>query len=379
MIRGSQPITGHGWQARIDGSKVVLSLSGNWTTHESMSGFGAAASLLLQPNVAAVGFDIADLGDWDSSLLVFLSTLRSASKHRQVRFDQAGLPAAARQLLAQLPDEPTTDHVGARRVGMIERAGAWTIGRCCAAVAIIRLVGEAILRAAAALGGKARTRLGDLLDFMEDAGVSALPMVAVVNILVGAIVAFVGALQLRRFGAESYITNLVGVAEVREMAPLMTAIVMSGRTGSAYAAEIATMQGSEEIDALRAIGIPVMDYLILPRLSALTTMMPLLGLYAAAVGIFGGFLVAVLMTHISAAGFVAQVRNSVEVREVLLGLVKSLVFGGWIAISGCGIGLKAGRSATDVGHAATTAAVSGIVGAIALDAVFDVCANALDI
>jgi phospholipid/cholesterol/gamma-HCH transport system permease protein len=229
------------------------------------------------------------------------------------------------------------------------------------------------------LSGKARTRLGDLVDFMEDAGVAALPMVAVVNILVGAIVAFIGALQLRRFGAETSIANLVGTAEVREMAPLTTAIVMSGRTGSAYAAEIATMQGSEEIDALRTIGIPVMDYLILPRLFALTSMMPLLGLYAAAVGIFGGFLVALFMMNISAAAFAAQVPHSVAGSEVLLGLAKSLVFGGWIAISGCGIGLKAGRSATDVGYAATTATVSGIVGVVALDAALDVWANVLGI
>jgi len=298
MTRASQPSTGHGWQARLDGGKVVLSLSGNWTTHESMSGFDAAAALLLQPKVEAVGFDVSDLGDWDTSLLVFLLTLRSASRRRQVRFDQTGLPAAARQLLAQLSDEPTTDDGGARRVGIIERAGVWTLRRWDAAIAIIRLVGDAILRTAAVLGGKAQTRLSDLLDVMEDAGAAALPLVAVVNILVGAIVAFLGALQLRRLGAETDIANLVGVAEVREMAPLMTAIVMSGRTGGAYAAEIATMQGNEEIDALRATGISVMDYLILPRLSALTTMVPLLGVYAAAVGIFGGFLVALDSTDI---------------------------------------------------------------------------------
>jgi phospholipid/cholesterol/gamma-HCH transport system permease protein len=218
-----------------------------------------------------------------------------------------------------------------------------------------------------------------LFDIMEDTVAAALPMVAIVNILVGAIVAFLGALQLRGLGAETDVANLVGVAEVHEMAPLMTAIVMSVRTGGAYAAEIATMQGGEEIDPLRATGISVMNYLILPRLSALTTMMPLLGVYAAAVGIFGGFLVAVLMTHISAAAYVGQVRNSMEGRVVLLGIAKSLVFGGWIAISGCGIGLKADRSATHGGHAATTAAVSGIIGAVVLDAVFDVCANALHI
>jgi phospholipid/cholesterol/gamma-HCH transport system permease protein len=157
----------------------------------------------------------------------------------------------------------------------------------------------------------------------------------------------------------------------------MTAIVMSGRTGSAYAAELATMQGSEEIDALRAFGIPIVDYLVLPRVSALTTMMPALSLYAAALGICGGFSVAVAMMNIAPAAFVAQMRSAVGLGEIFFGLAKATAFGAWIATSSCRIGLNAGRSATDVGQAATTGAVSGIVGVIALDAVFDVCANAL--
>jgi len=175
------------------------------------------------------------------------------------------------------------------------------------------------------------------------------------------------------------VSNLIGVMEVREMAPLMTAIVMSGRTGSAYAAEIATMQGTEEIDALRAVGIPLFDYLTLPRVTALTTMMPMLCMYAGAVGILGGLTVAVYLMNISVGGFLTHLRGAVAGSDIVLGLVKSTAFGSWIAIAGCRIGLKAGRSATDVGHAATTAAVSGIVGVIALDAVFDVCANVFGI
>jgi phospholipid/cholesterol/gamma-HCH transport system permease protein len=243
-------------------------------------------------------------------------------------------------------------------------------------IGITTLIGETILRTGAAVRGQARTRIVDLLACIQDAGIAALPMVALVNILVGGIVAFVGGIQLRRLGAEIYVADLIGVTEVREMAPLMTAIVMSGRTGSAYAAEIAAMQGSEEIDALQAIGISVFDYLILPRVSALTTMMPLLCIYAGALGLFGGFAVAVALMNISAASFAVQLRGAVAGNDILLGLAKSIAFGSWIAIAGCRIGLKAGRSATDVGHAATAAAVSGIVGVIALDALFDVCANA---
>ena len=176
-----------------------------------------------------------------------------------------------------------------------------------------------------------------------------------------------------------YIANLVGVAEVREMAPIMTAIVMSGRTGSAYAAEIATMQGTEELDALRAIGIAVEDYLVLPRVIALSFMMPLLNLYAAAIGILGGFCIAIVMLHISAQTFLEQIGDAVDITEVMLGIVKSIVFGAWISIAGCRIGLRAGLSSSDVGHAATTASVTGIVGVIVLDAIFAVCANALNI
>jgi phospholipid/cholesterol/gamma-HCH transport system permease protein len=208
---------------------------------------------------------------------------------------------------------------------------------------------------------------------------AALPMVALVNILVGAIVAFVGGIQLRRLGAEVYVSNLIGVTEVREMAPLITAIVMSGRTGSAYAAEISAMQGSDEIDALRALGIPIFDYVILPRLAALSAMMAPLCAYAGALGILGGFAVAVSMMHISAGVFTAHLQDAVAGTDILLGLAKSIAFGSWIALAACRIGLGAGRSATDVGRAATTAAVSGIVGVIALDALFDVCAEALGI
>jgi phospholipid/cholesterol/gamma-HCH transport system permease protein len=375
----TEPSSGRGWIARVDQGATLLSLTQDWTTGDAGLEPGIAATLLARPGIQALRFDTRELGRWDSSLLVFLAALRAEARLRHVDFDEKGLPAAAQQLLALLPEHPPVPPASPPRIGMVEGLGRWVIGNSTEVMAFTTLVGDTILRTAAAIRGRARMRLADLFARMQEAGIEALPMVALVNVLVGGIVAFVGAVQLRRFGAGIYIANLIGVAEVREMAPLMTAIVMSGRTGSAYAAELATMQGSEEIDALRAFGIPIVDYLVLPRVTALTAMMPVLNLYAGALGILGGFTVAVVMMKIPPAAFVAQIRGAVTAGEIFFGLAKAAAFGAWIGTASCRIGLHAGRSATDVGQSATAAAVSGIVGVIALDAVFDVCADALGI
>ena len=226
---------------------------------------------------------------------------------------------------------------------MVERVGEWALARWSDGAALATLAGEAVLRAAPALRGKVRTRAGDLLNLIYGTSAAALPMVALVNILVGAIVAFVGGIQLRRLGAEVYVSNLIGVTEVREMAPLITAIVMSGRTGSAYAAEISAMQGSEEIDALRALGIPIFDYLVLPRLVALGAMMAPLCAYAGALGILGGFAVAVCMMHISAGTFTVHLLDAVAGADIVLGLAKSIAFG--MLDRACRLSHRLGRGA----------------------------------
>jgi len=358
---------------------MALRLSGEWTVRDDIVAARSAPAGLGLAKIDVLDFDSSTLGHWDSSLLVFLAALRDAARERRIVFNHAGLPLAACRLLDLLPSEPVAPIGVPPPSGLTERLGAWVTSRWVDSVAITRLVGETSLRALPGMLGKTRSRGVDFLNFVYGAGGRALPMVALVNVLVGGIIAFVGALELRRLGADVYISNLVGATVVREMAALITAIVMSGRTGSAYAAEIATMQGSGEIDALRALGIPIYDYLVLPRVVALTAMMPLLALYAGALGILGGFVVAVNIMSISVGGFVDHLRSAVAAPDILLGLAKSLAFGAWIALVSCRIGLRAGRSAADVGDAATRAAVSGIVGVIALDAVFDVCANALGI
>jgi phospholipid/cholesterol/gamma-HCH transport system permease protein len=368
-----------GWRACVRGGNLTLFLSGDWTLRDEGSHARTPGVLPEHKDVGAIAFDSSDLGSWDSSLLIFLASLRELAARERIEFDESGLPAATRGLLALLPAEQQVPAAALRRIGAIEKIGEWAIRKWSDWVALAALIGEAAMRAVPALSGKVRTRAGDLGVYLYGAGVAALPMAALVNLLVGAIVAFVGGIQLRRLGAEIYVSNLVGVTEVREMAPLITAIVMSGRTGSAYAAEIAAMQGSDELDALRTLGIPIFDYLVMPRLLALTSMMPLLCAYAGALGIAGGFAVCVFMLHLAAGLFLVHVQAAVAGADIVLGLAKSIAFGSWIAIAACRIGLSAGRGATDVGRAATTAAVSGIVGVISLDALFDVCAEACGI
>ncbi len=325
-----------------------------------------------------IAFDSSRLGRWDSSLLVYLSAVSQAAAPRSIRVDDSGIPIAARRLLELLQQPAAPPAAPPPRPMFVEQLGHWAIAQWCELEAVTALIGGQLLQSGAALLGRAKMRRIDFLGCMYDAGIAALPMVALVNVLVGAILAFVGAIELRRFGADIYIANLVGLAQVREMAAVMTAIVMSGRTGGAYAAEIASMQGSNELDALRVLGIPVRDYLVLPRVMALTLMTPVLYLYGSAIGILGGFAVAVSMLNISSELFIEQTRSAVTMHEILFGLTKSIAFGALIALAGCRIGLKAGRSATDVGRAATSAVVVSIIGIIMLDAVFAVCANALD-
>ena len=367
---------GRGWSMAKKGEDMLLTLSGDWIARDGVD-TGAAQGVVEAAGGRAVVFDAEQLGRWDSGLLVFLGALRRRAREAGVVLREEGLPEAASRLLA-LTREASPASPPSVSPSLVARVGRSVIAMGGEAMAVLDLVGDTVLRGGAAVRGRVRMRGSDLLRCFSEAGVEALPIVTVVNVLVGGILAFVGAVQLRKFGADIYIAALIGLAVVREMAALMTAIVMSGRTGGAYAAHIATMQGSEEIDALRAIGIPVYDYLILPRVIALTCMMPVLYLYGSALGILGGFAVSVLMLNLSAATFVDQLREAVSGGQVVFGLAKSLTFGALIAIAGCRCGLRAGRSAADVGRAATTAVVVGIVGVIALDAVFAVCANALD-
>ena len=222
----------------------------------------------------------------------------------------------------------------------------------------------ALLRLAS---GRANTRFSDFRLFCHQTGPGAFAIISLTSVLVGMILAYLGAVQLKMFGAEIYVADLVLIGMLREMGALMTAVVMAGRTGAAYAAQLGTMQTNEEIDAITTMGVSPMEFLVVPRLLALVLMLPLLTVYADALGVIGGGLVAGGM-GITPLQYLSQIENSLSLTHLWVGLSKSVVFAVLIAIAGCRSGIQSGRGSAAVGNAATEAVVTALIYLIVADA-----------
>jgi len=232
----------------------------------------------IGPDTTKISFDVDGLSAWDSVLIDLLYKLERLADSRSIAVDRAGLPAGAARLIALTRAVP--ERQGARReqrqIGRVERLGTTAIGFFTAAADLVTFFGEACIAIGRLIAGRARLRRSDLMLAIEDCGPNALPIVALIAFLVGLILSFVGAIQLKQFGAAIYVANLVGIAMVREMGAMMTAILMSGRTGAAFATNIGTMQVSDEISALQTLGISPMEFLVLPRIVALSLCCPCL-------------------------------------------------------------------------------------------------------
>ena len=227
--------------------------------------------------------------------------------------------------------------------------------------------------------GKARFRRSDLFTIIQETGADALPIVSLISFLVGLILAFIGAIQLKIFGAQIYVASLVGIGMVRALAAVMTGIIMAGRTGASFAAQLGTMQVNEEIDALKTLGISPMEFLVLPRMIALFIMMPLLSIYANFMGILGGLFIGVSMLGLNVMEYYNKTRESVHLNDFWVGVFSAAVFGVLVALAGCLRGIQCGRSASAVGEATTSAVVTSIVSIVIATAVITVIANVLGI
>lgn len=331
--------------------------------------------------VRRIGFRSDQLAGWDSGLLTFLVGIREICANRDIVMDVAGLPAGVRRLLELATAVP--EKSGAKRReddrSALARVGKGALATAAGSKEALTFIGEASFSFARLLTGRARFQVGDLWGLIQDTGASALPIVSLISVLVGLILGFVGAIQLQQFGAQIFVANLVGIAMAREMGAMMTAIIMAGRTGAAFAAQLGTMQVNEEIDALRTFGISPMDFLVLPRMLALILMMPLLCIYADVLGILGGAIVGYSMLGIEPLQYLNQTQSAIRPSDVILGVTKSAVFGVLIAISGCLRGIQSGRSASAVGAAATSAVVTAIVLIIVFDGLFAVITSVLGV
>jgi len=353
---------------------LVLRLSGAWRIGEALPSPDVARQAISQtPGARRLAFDTQGVTAWDSRLLAFAGQIITEGTARQLTIDRSGLPAGVRQLLDLAAAVPARQDTGAG-VGpsWLARFGLGGIAFAQNAIAMLAFLGEAALSVLMLLRGKARVRRIDFLQFLQDCGAQALPIVTLISFLVGVILAYVGAIQLRQFGAQIYVADLVGIAMTREMGAMMTAIIMAGRTGAAFAAQLGTMQVNEEIDALTTFGMPPMQFLVLPRLLALALMMPLLTLYADLLGILGGATVGLGLLQLGGVQYYLRTAAAVDLHDLSAGLIKSIVFGILVAIAGCLRGMECGRSSAAVGRAATAAVVTGIVSIIVSDALLTV-------
>ncbi len=356
-------------------------LAGPWRLRKGLPSPEEVERALGETATRRVAFDAGELTAWDSALVTFLGQVLEECRRRGVDVDRSGLPAGVQRLLALSEAVPETK--GARaapaRVSFLARVGTSALAGAAEAREFLAFLGEATRALGRFSTGRARYRRVDLLLEIQEAGARALPIVTLISFLVGLIMAFVGAVSLQQFGAGIYVANMVAVAMAREMGAMMTAIIMAGRTGSAYAAQLGTMNVSQEIDALTTMGIPPMDFLVLPRLLALSLMMPLLSVYADFIGMIGGAVVATGMLDLGFMQYWQQTKGAITVSDFATGVGKSVVFGVLVALSGCLEGIRAGRSASAVGDAATRAVVSAIVYIIVADGIFAVVFHVLGI
>jgi len=345
-----------------DNLRIVL--AGSWLLSDSPPApDDITVQLQSRSDIHKISFDGSAVTHWDSGLLIFLARVYQQADEHNTDIDPAGLPDGARRMMklatAVPPKEDTGKH--SKHPPLLERIGLTALSMWRAAPEMLHFLGEVTLSFGRLFRGKAQFRRSDLMLVIEDVGPHALPIVTLISFLVGLIVAYMGAVQLQQFGAQIYIANLVSLGMTREMGALMTGIIMAGRTGAAYAAQLGSMQVNEEIDAFRVMGFNPIDFLVLPRMLALIMMMPLLVLYAGIVGITAGMFVAITAFDITTFEYYQQTVRSMAWSHICVGVIKGTVYGVLIAFAGCLRGMQCGRSAQSVGEATTSAVVTGIL------------------
>jgi phospholipid/cholesterol/gamma-HCH transport system permease protein len=358
---------------RLGPETCRIRLAGSWRLRDHLPrASGVLEDLRALPGVRRVGFDTSGLGAWDTGLLTFLRPLFEEGARAGLDIDRSGLPRDVERLLAlasAVPMGTTPEPEGPPWLG---RASASVFAAGAGAIQVLAFTGEVCAAFAGLFTGRVRLRWFQFALLLEEVGVRALPTMTLIGTLIGIILAFGGALQLRQLGVQIYVADIVGTAVAQEVGALMTAILLAGRTGAAFAAQLGSMQVKEEIDALTTAGISPVQFLVLPRVLALVLMTPLLTIYADLFGMVGGGLVAITMLDLSVTAYVTRLVHVVTLGDFAMGLIRALVFGVLVAMVGCLRGMQSGRSAEAVGLAATSAVVTSIVLTIFADGVLSV-------
>ncbi len=361
----------------LDSGEGRVTLAGTWEitaekpdwTPERFATKGQAVRVVLAE----------DLGEWDSSLLLFVHEVRSGVERSGGVCDTSALPEAMRGMLAQFTEACDQVKPEDRSRNLLVAVGEATQDMLGKVREIARFVGECALSGVHLAKNPHKFRLRDCLDEMQQCGAMSLPIVSLIGLLVGLILAYQAAVLMRQFGADIYVADAVGLAMVREMGAMMTGVILAGRTGAAFAATLGNMRANDEIDALETLGIRPVDFLVIPKIVALALMMPLLALYSNFMGIFGGMFVSLTILDIPPAAYWVQTMSAIDLSDMASGLIKASAFGLLVGLAGCHRGLLAERSAAGVGRAATSAVVMALLLIILADAFFAVAFNILGI
>jgi phospholipid/cholesterol/gamma-HCH transport system permease protein len=351
---------------------LILSINGSLDSTSTGSAWRHALRLLQEHQPQRLIIDASHLTYCDGAGAALLLELQRRQETRRRRYEIQSLDPAYHALLdlygrgeTQRP-EPLS-----QADSPVEQIGRATAAIWNDVVVLIAFVGELYASLARAARHPGLVRWKDALHTAELAGVNALPIISLLGFLLGLIMAFQSAIPMRQFGAEIYVANLIGLSMLRELGPLLTAIILAGRSGSAFAAELGTMKVSEELDALTTMGLEPVRFLIVPRVIAAVAMTPLLSVFATLLGLIGGAVV-MLSLKFPLVTYIIQVKSAVTVGDLIGGLGKSFVFGVVVAAIGCLRGLQTKSGAGAVGESATRAVVSGLVLITIVDGIFAV-------
>lgn len=380
-MRNPEPIPARLTIRPKDPGVLLVEIAGDWLDRTGLPNISVVEKELASSGARALEFDAQGLGGWDSALMVRILAINDLCAKGKVEFRAKTLPSGLAKLIALSQAVPEKKDAARKEsaLSFLQRVGesglvAWTGG-----AAMLGFLGESVVALLKLVRGRAQFRWRDIVEVTQACGPEALGIVALINFLIGLILAFVGATELARFGASIYTADLVAVASVREMGCIMTGIILCGRTGAAFAAQLGTMKVNQEIEAFQTFGISPFEFLVLPRMVALILMMPLLCIFADLIAISGGFLVSTLMLDVAPQVYLARTVESISLAGFLLGIFKGSFFGVIIALTGCLRGMQCGTNAAAVGLATTSAVVTGITWIIASDGIFAVICSALHI
>lgn len=350
---------------------LLIKLSGDWHISAGLLSENEVTSQLTShPDIVQINFSVSEDLKWDSGLIAFLLKLIRECGHKNIQVAREGLPHEAQKLLVlalkvheknispQKARKPFFEEIGEK---VLQFGGSLGLA--------LDFLGDIAVSFGRLITGKSYFRWDDFFLLVKRCGVDTLLLVSLISLLVGMILAFVGSIQLKMFGAQIFISDIVGISMVRVLSAVMTGIIVSGRIGASFAAELGMMQTNEEIDALKTLGLSPVEFLVIPRVLALVIMMPILTIYADLMGVIGGFFISVGMLHLNPVEYLNHTQHAVKLSYVWIGLIHSFVFAVIIAVAGCLRGIKCERDAAGVGRATTSAVVSAITGIVIATAI----------